>query len=62
MKNVNFVINNFTALVTGGASGMGAQVAKLFAQAGADVLIIDTNAELVEQTARAIGATAQTAR
>jgi NAD(P)-dependent dehydrogenase (short-subunit alcohol dehydrogenase family) len=60
MKNVNFNFSQFTALVTGGASGMGAQVADLFAQAGADVLIADANAELAEQTALAIGATALT--
>ncbi len=58
MKNVRFDFSNFTALVTGGASGMGAQVATLFASAGADVLIVDTNAALAEQTAREIGATA----
>jgi 3-oxoacyl-[acyl-carrier protein] reductase len=60
MKNVSFDFNHFTVLVTGGASGMGAQVAGLFASAGADVLIVDANAALAEQTARAIGATALT--
>jgi NAD(P)-dependent dehydrogenase (short-subunit alcohol dehydrogenase family) len=58
MKNVNFDFSDFTTLVTGGASGMGAQVAELFIRAGAVVLIVDANAELAEQTARAIGATA----
>ena len=58
MKNVTFDFSHFTALVTGGASGMGAQVAGLLASAGADVLIVDANADLAEQTARAIGATA----
>jgi NAD(P)-dependent dehydrogenase (short-subunit alcohol dehydrogenase family) len=58
MKNVRFDFSNFTAVVTGGASGMGAQVAKLFVAAGADVLIVDANASLVEQCAREIGATA----
>lgn len=57
MKNVTFDFSHFTALVTGGASGMGAQVASLFARAGAHVLIVDANAELAEQTALAIGAT-----
>ncbi|HSN79075.1 MAG TPA: SDR family NAD(P)-dependent oxidoreductase, partial [Rhodoferax sp.] len=58
MKNVKFDFSDFTVLVTGGASGMGAQVGGLFASAGADVLIVDANAELAEQTARTIGATA----
>lgn len=58
MKNISFDFSNFTALVTGGASGMGAQVARLFAAAGAEVLIVDANAALAEQTAREIGASA----
>jgi meso-butanediol dehydrogenase/(S,S)-butanediol dehydrogenase/diacetyl reductase len=57
MDNVAFDFKHFTVLVSGGASGMGAQVAGLFAQAGADVLIVDANAELADQTARALGAT-----
>lgn len=31
MKNLTLDFSNFTALVTGGTSGMGAQVARLFA-------------------------------
>ena len=57
MNQVTFDFSHFTAMVTGGASGMGAQVAGLFASAGADVLIVDANAELAAQTALAIGAT-----
>ena len=58
MKNLTFDFSNFTALVTGGASGMGAQVARLFAEAGADVVLVDANAPLADQTAQALGATA----
>lgn len=49
---------NKSAIVTGGASGMGAASARLLVEAGADVFIVDRNAALVEQTANAIGATA----
>ena len=51
MNNVKYDFSNFTALVTGGASGMGAQVARLFAEAGADVVLVDANAALAGQTA-----------
>ena len=54
-------INNFqnkTAIVTGGASGMGAATARLLAEAGAQVFIVDRNAELAQQSAQMIGATA----
>ncbi len=58
MQQLTFNFQGRTALVSGGASGMGAQVARLFAEAGAQVVIVDANAALAEQTARAIGATA----
>ena len=58
MKNLRVDFSNFPALVTGGASGMGAQVARLFAEAGADVVLVDANAPLADQTAQALGATA----
>ncbi len=58
MQQVRFDFHGSTALVGGGASGMGAQVARLFAASGADVVIVDANAVLARQTASEIGATA----
>ncbi len=42
------------AIVTGGASGIGAETARMFAQHGAKVLLTDTNAELGEKVAKEI--------
>lgn len=47
--------NHRTVLITGGASGMGAATARLFAEEGANVLIVDRNGELAQQTAAEIG-------
>lgn len=58
MRQVRFDFSGTAALVSGGASGMGAQVARHFAAAGADVVIVDANAALAEQVAQQIGATA----
>lgn len=44
-----------TALITGGASGIGAAVAKLFVQQGAAVAILDVNEEQAESTTRSLG-------
>ncbi|HQV70668.1 MAG TPA: SDR family oxidoreductase [Thermoflexales bacterium] len=44
-----------TALVTGAASGMGAAAARLFAQAGAHVLIVDRAEEAAQKMAAQIG-------
>jgi NAD(P)-dependent dehydrogenase (short-subunit alcohol dehydrogenase family) len=48
-------IKGQTAIVTGGASGLGAATAELFAKAGAKVAILDLNMALAEQTASKIG-------
>jgi NAD(P)-dependent dehydrogenase (short-subunit alcohol dehydrogenase family) len=45
-----------TALVTGGASGMGAATARLFAGAGARVVIVDRNEDLAREHATSLGA------
>jgi NAD(P)-dependent dehydrogenase (short-subunit alcohol dehydrogenase family) len=44
------------AIVTGGASGMGAETAKELIQAGAKVALLDNNAAAVKQAAETIGA------
>ncbi|MFZ2209211.1 MAG: SDR family NAD(P)-dependent oxidoreductase [Porticoccaceae bacterium] len=48
-------IHGLPALVTGGASGIGAGVARVLARAGAKVAILDRNAELAQATAAEIG-------
>lgn len=47
---------NKVVLITGAASGMGAACARLFAAAGAKVVIVDRNAALSEEIAQATGA------
>ncbi|HMG93306.1 MAG TPA: SDR family NAD(P)-dependent oxidoreductase [Chryseolinea sp.] len=49
-------IRNQTAIVTGGASGLGAATAKALALAGAKVIILDNNIELGEKTAEEFSA------
>lgn len=51
-------IKNLTALVTGGASGLGAACAKAFAKKGANVVIFDHNIEAAENLASDIKALA----
>lgn len=49
---------NQVALITGGARGIGKEIATLFAREGADLALFDVNAQVLEQTAselRALG-------
>jgi NAD(P)-dependent dehydrogenase (short-subunit alcohol dehydrogenase family) len=48
------------ALITGGGSGIGEAVAKIYANAGAHVIVAGRRAEQLKQVARAIGGTALT--
>jgi NAD(P)-dependent dehydrogenase (short-subunit alcohol dehydrogenase family) len=50
--------NKITAIITGGASGLGAATARLFAEKGVNVAIIDTNIFKAEALAEEIGAKA----
>ena len=51
-------LKNIAAIVTGGASGLGAATAKALANTGAKVAIFDLNIALAEKTANEIGAIA----
>ena len=51
-------VKGHSAVVTGGASGLGAATARLLAERGAKVALMDRNAELAEGVAKDIGAAA----
>ena len=48
-------LGGHSALVTGGASGLGAATARALASAGAKVAVLDVNAELAAVVAKEIG-------
>lgn len=49
-------LNNKTALITGAARGIGAAIARRFADAGARVIVTDIDDDAGQETAKAIGA------
>jgi NAD(P)-dependent dehydrogenase (short-subunit alcohol dehydrogenase family) len=51
-------LKNTPALVTGGGSGLGAETARMLAQAGAKVALLDRNRAAMEAVAKEIGALA----
>jgi NAD(P)-dependent dehydrogenase (short-subunit alcohol dehydrogenase family) len=57
-----FSLQNKTALITGGASGIGLAITRTFAQAGATVHILEINADQAQQVADEITAAGGKAR
>jgi len=55
IKTVSMNFTNKTALVTGGASGLGEATARLFHEQGANVVILDLNTERGEALAAELG-------
>ncbi|MDP7564206.1 MAG: SDR family NAD(P)-dependent oxidoreductase [Arenicellales bacterium] len=54
-------LNNVTALVTGAGSGMGAVTARMLAERGARVAVLDLDSDRARQTAESIGGLAVSA-
>ena len=48
-------LENKTAVITGGAGGIGIRVAKLFAEEGANVLIVDVDEKQLQSACSEIG-------
>ncbi|MDN6529967.1 MAG: SDR family NAD(P)-dependent oxidoreductase, partial [Brevibacterium sp.] len=48
-------LNNTIALVTGGASGLGRATTERLLAAGAQVVMVDLNAEVGQQVAKELG-------
>lgn len=53
--DLTFSLGSKVALVTGGASGIGAAIAEAYASKGAHVAVVDLNADLAQQQADKIG-------
>ncbi|MDZ4765329.1 MAG: SDR family NAD(P)-dependent oxidoreductase, partial [Chloroflexota bacterium] len=55
-------LKNATALISGGASGLGAATARTFAAAGANIVILDLDTERAERLVAELGAQARFAQ
>ena len=51
-------LNHQIVAITGGASGLGAGAARVLSEAGAQVVILDRNESLAQETAKKLGAIA----
>lgn len=58
MAGMTLSLDGRRAVVTGGASGIGAAIARAFAEAGAEVTVADLNEEAAQALAEEIGGTA----
>lgn len=59
--NMTFNFTGQTAVITGAARGIGLEVARFFADAGADTFLIDVDGDDIAQAAQEVGGTGMTA-